>query len=684
MLLDPGTLTHKALWLRAKDLIESNGELIPTWTDQSGVGNHGIATATASSGAFPKVVDNATPIGTKAVQFDGGGKFELGEVLTLGDFVDPKVSAKSYYSSEPPGNIIPGVTGNWTTGSGAANRYPTWWQMLMAVTKTLTTYSLTRRDDSATRNPKDFTFSGRNRAKVVSATASSSYNPTSSPPLIAFDDVPSTQWETVSGDNDGAWLAAQLIAPFAVTSYDVISGYYTNKTPVAWLFQGSDDGDIWVTLDNQTAQTFSASYVTNTYTFTNITPYLHYRLYSYGNGGGATTGLDMLLHSSWVVLDTRVGILWPTVGEVKTFTFDNTQAFNLYRLNITLNNGDTTYTSINEFNCGETVIGDVLLVDPGHEAWVVVKAESISTVPNGLWKWSNTSSTNSAYPSTNASSFYIYEQFCATSPANAYLDAAKAINNTWRVYRTTFQGSTLKFYLDGVEVASSTGQTADRALNAWLGESYYSSTRRAFKGKIAEVYVRNKVSSSLEAADLLKYFRTEHLIPSTTGMAPVRVQSRYPVGVVPELTGLAPVTIASSDFSILASTVTGTAPVDVKAESLFVADLAGYPGEAMEILIPIELSGIMDPIFPPPTPPVDFAGLVDPLIAPTLTKSDTAGGHLLVGTYRYSYAAWKGSPAQATAPSPWATITLTAEDTVTLTYPTIAGADGYLVYREDM
>ena len=115
-----------------------------------------------------------------------------------------------------------------------------------------------------------------------------------------------------------------------------------------------------------------------------------------------------------------------------------------------------------------------------------------------------------------------------------------------------------------------------------------------------------------------------------------------------------------------------------------IISLEGYIGEDRSILIPIELTGIIDPIFPPPVPPVNFAGLVDPTVAPTLTKSDTANGHLLPGTYRYSYAAWKGTPAQATAPSPTTNITLTAEDTVTLTYPIIEGADGYLVYREDL
>lgn len=96
------------------------------------------------------------------------------------------------------------------------------------------------------------------------------------------------------------------------------------------------------------------------------------------------------------------------------------------------------------------------------------------------------------------------------------------------------------------------------------------------------------------------------------------------------------------------------------------------------------LSGYIDAVFPAPTPPVNFDGLPDPTVAPTLTKADTPNGHLPAGTYRYRYAAWKGTPSQATAPSPSADITLSSEDTVTLTYPITPGADGYLVYREEL
>lgn len=333
---------------------------------------------------------------------------------------------------------------------------------------------------------------------------------------------------------------------------------------------------------------------------------------------------------------------------------------------------------------GKFELGNVLAAgESGYEAWVVVKSEQTIPQPNGLWWWSNVEY-YSAYPADMNTSTYLYEQFVGSSYTYAYISPPIAVQNVWHVYRVTYQGTALKMYLDGPQIGSGSTVSSAFSSNVWLGEGHFGSSRYPFRGKIAEVFVRKQISTTQEAADLLTYFQQEHLVYKATGLAPVDVKSRYPIGDVPELTGLAPVTSVVSDASIFASTITGDAPVDVKAESLFVAELSGYPGEASEILIKIELSGEIDPLFPAPVPPVDFDGLEDPTVAPTLTKSDTADGHLLVGTYRYSYAAWKGSPAQATAPSPTADITLSAEDTVTLTYPTIVGADGYLVYREDL
>lgn len=144
--------------------------------------------------------------------------------------------------------------------------------------------------------------------------------------------------------------------------------------------------------------------------------------------------------------------------------------------------------------------------------------------------------------------------------------------------------------------------------------------------------------------------------------------------------GSAPVNVESSSRV----RVTGQSPVSVGSSSNFYVDLRVHSGASGFVNVSFDFSGIMSPIFPPPVPPVNFAGLPDPVMAPTAIKSFTTNGRLAPGTYHYSYAAWKGSQAQATAPSPILVVTLSTDNTVTLTYPTIAGADGYLVYREDL
>jgi hypothetical protein len=148
--------------------------------------------------------------------------------------------------------------------------------------------------------------------------------------------------------------------------------------------------------------------------------------------------------------------------------------------------------------------------------------------------------------------------------------------------------------------------------------------------------------------------------------------------------------------SLAFGTLTATISPDIRPTPIPSAEAFGTPvigggipttvGTAYTAGVGIEvgvyLSGHPQLIWPAPTPPVTQAALPDPTVAPTLSASDTSGGALPDGTYRYSYAAWRGTVAQCTKPSPTADISITVNDTVTLTYPTIPGADGYIVYRE--
>lgn len=174
----------------------------------------------------------------------------------------------------------------------------------------------------------------------------------------------------------------------------------------------------------------------------------------------------------------------------------------------------------------------------------------------------------------------------------------------------------------------------------------------------------------------------------TKGLSPYRLQSTSKATLVgpARTTGYAAVSVYSSGIAITISATTGLSPVGISSSggrAVFTyTDIESYVGEDSDVLIPIRLTGRLQPYLPEPVPPVDFAGIPDPTVAPICVASDTLNGHLLDGTYRYSYAAWVGYIGQMTAPSPWSEeVSLTTDDTVTLTYPVIVGADGYIVYR---
>lgn len=113
------------------------------------------------------------------------------------------------------------------------------------------------------------------------------------------------------------------------------------------------------------------------------------------------------------------------------------------------------------------------------------------------------------------------------------------------------------------------------------------------------------------------------------------------------------------------------------------ADLVPFEAD-MGIDLPVQLTGILSSNSPTPIPPVGLASIPSPTVAPTLVASTEVDGDLAPGTYRYAYAGWRGSQSRITAPSPWAEITITTQNTVTVTYPAIAGVNGYLVYREEV
>jgi len=147
----------------------------------------------------------------------------------------------------------------------------------------------TYRDMVLADNPLAYWRLG-DKASIVATSASSAFS--SEPVANAFDGSSSTYW-TTNGVATG-WLMVQLSAPTALTNYRIQrrDDGFSSRNPKNWTWEGSTDG------------------------------------------------------VAWTVLDTRVGVTWPIAGETKSFTYVNTTAYSYYRINITANNGDASYTSI--------------------------------------------------------------------------------------------------------------------------------------------------------------------------------------------------------------------------------------------------------------------------------------------------------------------------------------------------
>jgi hypothetical protein len=112
----------------------------------------------------------------------------------------------------------------------------------------------------------------------------SASNPTNA--ASAFDQNSATQWfySGVTG-----WLQYDLghterVQRYAVTS----SNDRVPRDPKDWQFQGSNDGSTWTTLDTQSNQAFAERYERKTYTIASPASYRYYRLNITANNGDIT------------------------------------------------------------------------------------------------------------------------------------------------------------------------------------------------------------------------------------------------------------------------------------------------------------------------------------------------------------------------------------------------------------
>ncbi len=113
-----------------------------------------------------------------------------------------------------------------------------------------------------------------------------------------FDDTTETKWLTEWGQSTG-WLQFDFSEDdaFVVDGYTITSANDSpDRTPKDWTLQGSnDDGATWTTVDTRTGETGWSTFEKRPYSFTNTTAYKIYKLdVTANNGDGNLMGFSEL------------------------------------------------------------------------------------------------------------------------------------------------------------------------------------------------------------------------------------------------------------------------------------------------------------------------------------------------------------------------------------------------------
>lgn len=345
---------------------------------------------------------------------------------------------------------------------------------------------------------------------ISAATANSSYS--GEGPEKAYDGLNSTFWTTNSGST--GWLRYQLPSAAAVTSYTLVRREgANNRMPNTWTFEGSNDGTTFTTLDTRSGISF-ATLASQTFTFSNATTYLYYRINVTANNGDANLNIaDMFLNSTGFVRDSS------GYGRDGTHVASPPAATGL------LTSGDTDPAT--SFN------GSNQYVNVAYGAWMQPSAISLEAIV----KPSTTSSgqtimgrTNFGVMSATQYQAWLSQQgttikWSVVISTNTYLEISSASGTiasggTYHVVGT-FDGTTLRLYINGVQATSGTlsGALAGASTQPLqIGGVNYNGQR--FTGVIDEAaYYSQALSSTRVAAHYAAGFSGGGGTTITTGRA---------------------------------------------------------------------------------------------------------------------------------------------------------------------
>ncbi len=109
-------------------------------------------------------------------------------------------------------------------------------------------------------------------------------------PYLAFNHTLTDtfdSWVTADGFSTG-WLCYKFSTKQKIEKYSLLSEIaYATRAPKSWTFEGSNDGSTWTVLDSETAISGWSDNVRKTFSFNNSNYYLYYRINISANNGAS-------------------------------------------------------------------------------------------------------------------------------------------------------------------------------------------------------------------------------------------------------------------------------------------------------------------------------------------------------------------------------------------------------------
>ncbi|MEZ4919636.1 MAG: T9SS type A sorting domain-containing protein [Saprospiraceae bacterium] len=112
-------------------------------------------------------------------------------------------------------------------------------------------------------------------------------------PEYAFDNSLNTKW--LQNISSNAFIGYQFPTAVELKSYSITSADdVPERDPKDWLFQGSNNGSSWETLDQQTGFDFNSRFEKRSFLLNNSGSFTHYRLFVLSNHGNSAIQLQEL------------------------------------------------------------------------------------------------------------------------------------------------------------------------------------------------------------------------------------------------------------------------------------------------------------------------------------------------------------------------------------------------------